>query len=209
MSNYVVTTNFAAKDVLATGNPAKAVTGAALTTEFNNIATMSSTKQDTAGLNQPNGYVGLNGSGLITLNPLQMLGPTLGAAVDMTFDSGSFNLTVGGLTTAPTVSCIWRRAGKQVVLVINPGAVTVAGTSNAQTFTLSGLPAAIQTIAQVPNVAAVLLEDNGALTSGYMQINAASGTINLYKGVTASASSWTASGTKGILCSIQVAYTLD
>lgn len=67
MSNYVVTTNFLAKDSLVSGNPSKAVKGAELTTEFNNIATMSTTKQDTSALNQPNGYLGLNSSGGITL----------------------------------------------------------------------------------------------------------------------------------------------
>lgn len=46
MSNYSKTTNFATKDGLSSGDPLKVVKGAEIDTEFNNIATMSATKQD-------------------------------------------------------------------------------------------------------------------------------------------------------------------
>jgi hypothetical protein len=46
MSNYSKTVNFAAKDALVTGNPAKAGKGTEIDTEFNNIATAIATKQD-------------------------------------------------------------------------------------------------------------------------------------------------------------------
>ena len=46
MSNYTKTTNFAAKDALVSGNPAKVVKGTELDTEFNNIATAVATKSD-------------------------------------------------------------------------------------------------------------------------------------------------------------------
>jgi hypothetical protein len=48
MSNYVKSVNFAAKDDLASGNPAKIVKGSEIDTEFNNIATASATKADVA-----------------------------------------------------------------------------------------------------------------------------------------------------------------
>ena len=48
MSNYTVTTNFGAKDALASGNAGKIIKGAEFTTEFNNIATAVATKADTA-----------------------------------------------------------------------------------------------------------------------------------------------------------------
>jgi hypothetical protein len=48
MSNYVKSVNFAAKDDLASGNPAKIVKGSEIDTEFNNIATASATKADIA-----------------------------------------------------------------------------------------------------------------------------------------------------------------
>ena len=49
MANYTVTTNFATKDSLASGNPAKVIKGTEFSTEYNNIATAISTKADLAG----------------------------------------------------------------------------------------------------------------------------------------------------------------
>lgn len=46
MSNYVKSTNFAVKDSLLTGNPAKLVKGTEIDTEFNAIATAISSKLD-------------------------------------------------------------------------------------------------------------------------------------------------------------------
>ena len=48
MSNYTKSTNFAAKDALASGNPLKIVKGTEIDTEFNNIATAVATKTDNA-----------------------------------------------------------------------------------------------------------------------------------------------------------------
>ena len=48
MSNYTKTTNFAAKDALTTGDPNKIVTGSEIDTEYNNIATASASKANTA-----------------------------------------------------------------------------------------------------------------------------------------------------------------
>ena len=48
MSNYTKTTNFATKDALNTGDPAKLVSGTEIDTEFNAIASSSATKADTA-----------------------------------------------------------------------------------------------------------------------------------------------------------------
>ena len=46
MTNYTKSTNFATKDNLTSGNPAKIVKGTEIDTEFNNIATAIATKQD-------------------------------------------------------------------------------------------------------------------------------------------------------------------
>jgi hypothetical protein len=48
MSNYTKTTNFATKDALPSGNPAKIVKGTEIDTEFNNIATAVATKSNSA-----------------------------------------------------------------------------------------------------------------------------------------------------------------
>ena len=46
MANYTKTTNFAAKDSLASGNAAKVVKGTEIDTEFTNIQTAIATKAD-------------------------------------------------------------------------------------------------------------------------------------------------------------------
>ena len=48
MSNYVKSTNFATKDSLASGNPAKIVKGTEINTEFDNIASAVASKADAA-----------------------------------------------------------------------------------------------------------------------------------------------------------------
>lgn len=48
MSNYTKSTNFASKDSLSTGNPAKIVKGTEIDTEFNAISAAIATKADTA-----------------------------------------------------------------------------------------------------------------------------------------------------------------
>ena len=50
MSNYVKATNFAVKDTLSTGNPAKIIKGTEIDTEYNAIASAISSKAD---LNSP------------------------------------------------------------------------------------------------------------------------------------------------------------
>jgi flagellar basal body L-ring protein FlgH len=46
MANYTKTTNFAAKDSLASGNAAKVVKGSEIDTEFTNIQTAITSKAD-------------------------------------------------------------------------------------------------------------------------------------------------------------------
>lgn len=48
MANYTKTTNFAVKDGLASGNPAKIIKGSEIDSEYNNIATAVATKANTA-----------------------------------------------------------------------------------------------------------------------------------------------------------------
>lgn len=63
MANYVVTTDFAAKDALATGNPLKVASGTQVDAELDNIATAIATKEDTANKGINSGYASLDGSG--------------------------------------------------------------------------------------------------------------------------------------------------
>jgi len=47
MSNYTPTTDFASKDALPSGDPAKIIRGADFSAEFNNIATAVASKANT------------------------------------------------------------------------------------------------------------------------------------------------------------------
>ncbi len=60
MSNYIVTTDFAAKDALPSGNPGKLAQGTQIDTELDNIATAVATKEDLANKGSANGYAGLD-----------------------------------------------------------------------------------------------------------------------------------------------------
>ena len=75
MSNYVKSTNFAVKDGLVTGNPAKIIKGTEINTEFDNIASAITSKADA------------NNSALTGT----------ATAVNLTV-SGTFNATVDGGT---------------------------------------------------------------------------------------------------------------
>jgi len=75
MSNYVKSTNFATKDSLASGNPAKIVKGTEINTEFDNIASAIASKADASN-------VALTGNA---------------TAVNLTV-SGTFDATVNGGT---------------------------------------------------------------------------------------------------------------
>lgn len=141
---------------------------------------------------------------------IEAYGPNAGGLVDMTPDTGTFTATGAGFSgTAPTFACRWRRVGGMVTLSINTGGTTVTGTSNATTFALTGLPSEIQTAAGVYDFSAPFFTNNGAQTNGSAQINSASGTITLFAGTSGSASSWTASGAKGLNGNLTISYLTD
>ena len=65
MADYVKIVDFAAKDLLASGNAGKRVLGAELDAEYNAIATMSQTKEDSANKNVASGYAPLDAGILV------------------------------------------------------------------------------------------------------------------------------------------------
>jgi len=76
MSNYIKTTDFATKDSLPSGNPAKLVKGVEINTEFNNLQTSSATKAD---------LVSPTFSGTVTIPALNLTGTMTG-----TIDGGTY-----------------------------------------------------------------------------------------------------------------------
>ena len=84
MSNYTPTTNFAAKDSLLSGDPAKTIRGAEFSTEFNDLASSIASKANAA-----NPIF----SGTVTLDDLNVTGnTTVGGTLEVT-----------GLLTAGTI----------------------------------------------------------------------------------------------------------
>lgn len=62
MSDYTKTTDFSAKDALATGDPEKVALGTDVDVEFDAIATAIATKEDSANKGVNNGYCPLDGA---------------------------------------------------------------------------------------------------------------------------------------------------
>jgi hypothetical protein len=147
------------------------------------------------------GYFDIRGDGLIRGG-----GPTAGALVDMTPDTGTFTITYTGMTAAITGTATWSRVGKLVTLYL-PSAT---GTSNSASFTMTGLPAAITpaTLTQRLAVAQHALFDNGGgLGDATIQIAAGTGLITCY--LAGNSGTWTAAGTKGAGSQFTVSYLLN
>ena len=103
--------------------------------------------------------------------------------------TGSFTITGTGFTVDPTGTALYALVGPVVVLFLP----ALTGTSDATTFTLTGLPAAVTPTRESFHYARV--QDNTAAFSvGMLQLTAASTTVTLY--TTAAAAAWTAGGTK-------------
>lgn len=109
----------------------------------------------------------------------------------------TFTGTLTGCMTSPTPAVSYSIAGDTVTL--NFPATTA--TSNANSCTITGLPAALQPRTLTTNVEALLEDNTAAIYNGTAKIAPGSGTITFLLGN--SATGFTGSGTKGILaCSI-------
>lgn len=123
-------------------------------------------------------------------------GPVAGGAVDMTPDTGTFTLTGTGFTAGVTSTATWYRIGRLVALNVGNG---MQGTSNATTFTMTGLPAALQPSsigAGSQTQVCADLTNNGVAVFGNAAISNGSGTISMGNGPNAGAA-WTNAGVKG------------
>lgn len=115
----------------------------------------------------------------------------------------TFTVTGTGFTVNPTGTASYIIVGQSATVFIPD----LSGTSNATTFTLTGIPAAIQPATIVTAFGGIGVTDNGANGSiGYIQVNAASGTWDVF--INANFGTWTASGTKAILSHPTLTYLL-
>jgi len=151
MSDYTKSTNFATKDNLTSGNPAKIVKGTEIDTEFNNIATAIATKQDYdadlaafAAKTAPTGDVvgttdtqGLTNKTLTNptvtnyVESVVAIG-TVTSAHTLVLTSGTVQTATLTASTACTFTMPTATAGKSFILLLKQAASTGGGTA---TFT--------------------------------------------------------------------------
>lgn len=129
-------------------------------------------------------------------------GSTAGALVDMSPDKGTFTITGTGFSSATTATATWAKNGLLVSIFIP----ALSNTSNATTFTLTGIPSAIQPATLTQQTPLLLGRDNGTTISTMtVTITAASGTWTVNNAFSTSA--FTASGTKQLGGTTGVAFT--
>lgn len=117
--------------------------------------------------------------------------------------SYSGTLTVTGCTTSPTVAFSAQTIGTLAIITIDP----VTCTSNATTFTMTGLPAALSAaVPQILPCAFWQFDDNSAAIQ-FVQADI-SGTVVHWQNAATVGLTWTASGTKGSLSRITFVYQL-
>jgi len=104
---------------------------------------------------------------------------------------GSFLGTFTGFSAAQQLT-VYYKVTNGVVYLSFP---SLSATSNANTFTMTGLPSFLAPFADT--VSLVRAVDNGTQILGIVVITAA-GTVTFHPGVAAAATAWTASGNKGV-----------
>lgn len=131
-------------------------------------------------------------------------GTVANAQVDMSPDSSTFTMTYTGYASPPTCTASWARVGKLVVLSF----CIASATSNANTLTATGIPAAIRpTTTQFMGPSCPSLTDNGAgiVVTCAVSVNS-SGVATFFN--IGNPNGWTITGSKGVNSVITVTYGL-
>ena len=107
------------------------------------------------------------------------------------YEEGSFAFTSPDLVGSPSVTATYTRIGNSVTVNIP----TLTGTSNANIFACTGLPATITPSTERKTDATVV--DNGVASSGRILFSTAS-VVYVFNNLTDTLSTWTSSGTKAL-----------
>jgi hypothetical protein len=118
------------------------------------------------------------------------------------YDEGTFTATATGMTTTVSGTATYVKIGRQVTLMLPD----LTGTSNATTFTVTGLPAPLLP-ASSPGTArvATLTQDTGVFAFGFVQLDAGTGAISVNK---SNFAAWGTGGAKAMYAS-PVTYLVD
>jgi hypothetical protein len=144
---------------------------------------------------------GAQGAGTINAAGLYVNGVAVGGGGT----TGTFTATFTGFLSNPTPTVRYAISGSICTLIFP----ATTQTSNATSFTITGLPAACQPAhAQFVSLPPTAFENNGIISGGTVEASfaAASGTITLV--FNGSGSGWAASGTKGTANPFSVTYSL-
>ena len=114
----------------------------------------------------------------------------LGTAALTSYEEGTFTLTATGFSSAVTGTARYVRIGKLVTVQVP----LLSGTSNATTFTITGLPVALQNNTDCSWPVVVVNNGIDLTPPGSLGMSAASSTLDVYRDNQGAA--WTASGTK-------------
>lgn len=117
----------------------------------------------------------------------------LNALEDAAFEEGSFTGTGTGFTATINVTITYRKVGRMVTLFIP----TISGTSNATTFTITGLPAGLTPQIQQGHEFA-FITNNSVTATGALSV-LASGVIQVYPTTSNLNTTWTAANTKAVV----------
>lgn len=118
--------------------------------------------------------------------------------------SGTFTATLTGCATAPTGTATWTRVGKLVTIALP----ALTATSNANTMTYTGLPAALQPLTLTHFAPVAIHADSGGNITGNCAalLAPASGTITFYRN--GGINGWTNTGSKGLPSINAITYLL-
>lgn len=186
MSNYTQIVSYGPKDALALNDAGKFIKGVQIDAELQAIATAVATKLDSTG-------------GALTYN-----------SIDITPTTGSFTGTFTNMTATITASVSYFKLGSIVYLVIPSSG---NGTSNSNSFSMTGLIAALQPVSLNQQIvidgAAITNAGTSAASSGLAvtaTVAAGSGTITFL--IAGNNHGWNTTGTKGFTSACTFSYVI-